>query len=150
MTVRPADRSAQALQQPTIDLGADAVTVADPSVIALTQLSRRDTQALERTGALMMAHERNGQALAGTTKVQLDARNHTVTLSAAVSRDSSTGAGGVGFLLVTPAAAQRAWSHDRERGRDRAEHEAVQLVAERVPAGAESDVVFADGQRGER
>jgi ABC-type antimicrobial peptide transport system permease subunit len=95
----------QVLQQP-LDLGVDAVTVADPSVIALTKLSHRDTEALTRTGALMMAHEQDGHALAGTTNVQLDAGDRTVTLPAAVSRDSSTGAGGVGFLLITPAAAR--------------------------------------------
>ncbi|HEY1739034.1 MAG TPA: FtsX-like permease family protein, partial [Acidimicrobiia bacterium] len=98
--------ASQVLQQPPLDLGVDAVTVADPSVIALTQLSHRDTASLMRTGALMLAHEQNGHSLTGTTNVQLSAGSRTVTLRAAVAQDSSTGAGGVGFLLVTPAGAR--------------------------------------------
>ncbi|HEY3833771.1 MAG TPA: FtsX-like permease family protein [Acidimicrobiia bacterium] len=96
----------QVLQQPPLDLGVDAVTVADPAVIALTHLSHRDTESLKHAGALVLAHERNGRALTGTLNVQLDSRNRSVTMRASVAKDSSTGAGGVGFLLVTPAAAR--------------------------------------------
>ncbi len=104
LTVGPGNGKLRAFGGPAVT----AATVADAGVVQFTKLSSRDAATLQRSGALLLdgPQNRDGQPLAAAQPTTIGGDGHTVTVDAPVARDGSTGVGGVGFLLVTPAKAR--------------------------------------------
>jgi putative ABC transport system permease protein len=87
----------------------DSLTVADPAVLHFVRLSSRDTRALDDTGALVLDGPDASSNATGTPTIdlRLGSSNDAPKITAALSRDSAHGAGGIGGGLITSAEAAK-------------------------------------------